>query len=128
MALSPLDGRSSGPVLADPVVPLRLAQLLPPHVQRVPEEIRYAHARDGRRVLEREEDALPRALVRGELEDVLPLVEDGSLGHLVFWIPHQRVRERALARSVRSHQGVDLALVHGQGKTLQYGLPVDRDV
>src|SRR4051812_119257 len=107
---------------------LCLAHLLAPDRQRLTQEVRHAHAGDRRGVLEREKDAPARALVRGKLQDVLALVEDLTVGHLVLGISHQRVRERALTRAVRTHQGMDLALVHREVEPLQDGLAVDPDV
>ena len=43
-----------------------------------------------------------------------PFEQDAALGHLVGGVAHERVGERGLARAVRAHQGVRLALLHGQ--------------
>ena len=83
-------------------------------VDRAAQEARHRHARDGVRVLEREEEAALRALVRAERHEVLAVEEDLALGDLVRGMPHQRVRERRLARAVRAHDRVDLVLVHGE--------------
>ena len=66
------------------------------------------------RVLEGEEEAGVRALVRLGLRDVLALEEDRALGDLVAGVPEQRVRERRLAGAVGAHQRVDLAVVDRQ--------------
>ena len=58
------------------------------------------------RVLEREEEAALRALVRPELGDVLAVEEDLALGHLVGRVAHERVGEGGLPGAVRPHDGV----------------------
>src|SRR6185436_3835469 len=81
-----------------------------------------------RRILEREEKPLPAAFVGAPLRDVLSLEENRPVGDLVLGVTHEHAREGALARTVRSHDGVDLALVHGQVDSLQDRLPIDGDV
>jgi len=53
-------------------------------------------------------------LVGPELDNVLPVEENLSLGDLVRRVAHQRVRERALPGAVRPHDGVHLVRVDGQ--------------
>ena len=77
---------------------------------------RDAEAGDGRRVLEREEHAEARALVRRELEEVAALPQDlAALDH-VGRVAHQRIGERRLARAVGAHDRVDLALGRRSGR------------
>src|SRR5690606_30084030 len=45
--------------------------------------------------------------------------DDLALGDLEVGVPHDHVREGGLARAVRAHEGVDLALVHGQVEALE---------
>jgi hypothetical protein len=80
-------------------------------VDRGAEKVRHGHAGDGVRVLEREEEASLRALIGLELEEALAVEEDLALGDLVRRVPHQRVGERGLARSVRTHHRVHLGNV-----------------
>ncbi len=75
-------------------------------VDRASQEARHGDARDRVRVLEREEEAALRALVRPELGDVLAVEEDLALGHLVRRVAHERVREGGLPGAVRPHDGV----------------------
>src|SRR5437667_1219128 len=70
---------------------LLLAPLLPARGQGHAQEVGDAHAGDRRRILEREEEALPAPLVRGQLEKVLSVQEDLPLGHLVLRVAHECV-------------------------------------
>ena len=87
-------------------------------VERAPDEAGDAQPGDRRRVLEREEEAEPRALVGRELEQVAALPEDlAALDH-VRRVAHQCVREGRLARAVGAHDRVDLALGRPSGRSL----------
>src|SRR5690606_32429150 len=61
-----------------------------------------------------EEDALGGALGRIELENALAVVEDVALGYLIVLAARQDVRQRRLAGAVRTHDGGDLAGLHGK--------------
>ena len=76
-------------------------------------------AGDRGRVLEGEEEAEPGALVGRQLEDVAALPEDLAALDDVGRVAHQRVGEGRLARAVRAHDRVDLALADGQVDPLQ---------
>jgi hypothetical protein len=65
-------------------------------------------------ILEREEEAALRTLVRAERHEVLAAEENLALGDLVRGMSHQRVGERRLSRAVRAHDRVDLVLVHSE--------------
>ena len=80
------------------------------------------------RVLEGHEQAHPGALVGVGLGDVLALEDDLTLGHLEPRMAHDRVGERRLARAVRAHQRVDLALADGQIHTPEDLLLTGADV
>ena len=98
-------------------------------VDRGAQEARDGHAGDRVRVLEREEEAALRALVRLELGHVLAVEEDLALGDLVGRVAHQRVRERRLAGAVRAHDRVDLVRVDREVDALDdLGAVLERDV
>ena len=80
------------------------------------------------RVLEGEEHAEPRPLVGLELQHVLAHELDGAVRDLVARMAHEHVRERALARPVRAHDGVDLALAHLEVEALEDLAALDLDV
>ena len=81
------------------------------------------------RILEREEQTLLRTLVGAELGDVLAVEQDLALCDLVGRVTHQRVRQRGLPRSVRSHDRVLLVPVHREVDTLDdLGAVFQRDV
>ena len=61
-------------------------------------------------------------------EEVLAVEQDLAVGHLVAGLAGQHIGERRLARAVRAHDGVHLALVHGEVETLEDLLAVDGDV
>ena len=48
---------------------------------------------------------------------------DRAVGHLVRWVAHDRVAQRALARAVGAHQRVGLATVDREVTPLRIGLP-----
>src|SRR6185437_7989443 len=60
------------------------------------------------------EDAITGAFVRVHVEEILAVVGDLARGDLVFGMPGQRAGQRALARSVRTHDGVHFAGVDMQ--------------
>jgi hypothetical protein len=66
------------------------------------------------RILQREEQTRVRALPRLHREDVGAVERHRSSEDLVARPPHQHVRQRRLARSVRAHDDVDLAAAHDQ--------------
>ena len=66
-----------------------------------------------------EKESGPCPLVRGELDDALPLPGDVAGGDPVLGVTQQRVGQGRLARAVRAHQGMDLALGDGQGQALE---------
>ena len=86
--------------------------------QRGAQEVDGAHTGDRGRVLEAEEEAEPRAGVGREREQVLAAEGDRAAGDDVLGVTHERVRERALARAVRPHERVDLALLPPRGRRL----------
>ena len=75
------------------------------------EEAGHGHAGHGVRVLEGEEEAALRALVRPQLEDAFAVEEDVALGDLVARVAHERVGERGLSGPVRAHDRVHLVRV-----------------
>ena len=70
------------------------------------------------RVLEGEEEAALRALVRTELRQVLAVEEDLALGDLVRGMTHECVRERRLPGAVGAHDGVLLPEIDLEVDTL----------
>ena len=86
-----------------------LVDALEAGVERGADERRDAQAGDGGRVLEGEEQAEARPLVRGQGEDVATLPADLAAGHDVRRMAGERVGERGLARAVGPHDRVDLA-------------------
>ena len=94
------------------------------------QKARQRHARNLDRGLEAQEQAGARALVGGELGDVLAVKDDAAVVDRVNGVAHDQVAEGGLAGAVGSHQNVGLAggdvevdvvedglLVHGGGQT-----------
>ena len=90
-------------------VELGLAAVFADLVDRGFQEVGVVHAGDLDRVLEGEEDAAPRPLLRGQLRDVLAPVADFAGGDLVSLAAGDHMGERALARPVRTHHRVGFA-------------------
>ena len=76
--------------------------------QGLPQELDHRDAGDRLRVLEGEEHPRLGPLVARPVGDVVALERDGPGGDLVLGRAHQRVAERALARPVGTHHGMDL--------------------
>jgi hypothetical protein len=93
-------------------VELLEAVVLSLRVERGLEEVGVGDAGDLDRVLKRHEHALAGALVGIHPEKIAPLVGDRSVRDLVFGMPREGTRERALAGSIRAHDGVHFAGLH----------------
>ncbi len=78
---------------------------------RVPQEVGDLHAGDRDRVLERQVQTFSGPLVGFHLEHVLAVELDRAVGDFIVRMTSQSVSERAFARAVRTHQGMDLARV-----------------
>src|SRR4029079_5523990 len=95
--------------------PLPLAR----SIDRGAQEVEVADARDLDRVLEREEEALARALLGLEREQVQAVVRDRAASDIVAGTAREHVRERRLAGTVRSHDRVHLARVDREVESLE---------
>ncbi len=79
-------------------------------------------------ILERQEHALGGALVRVHFQQVFALEQDLATGDFVSGFTGDDVGERRLAGAVRPHDGVDLALVHGQRQPMENLAILDTDL
>ena len=79
------------------------------------------------RVLEREEKPLAGAFVGFQAEDFLAVEQDAAAGDLVIRVAGDGLGQRAFARAVQAHDGVNLALGHFQVEAFDDGLVVDAD-
>ena len=105
---------------------LRQAEGAAPLVDGEAEEVRVRHARDLDRVLEGEEDALLRAVLRLEVQQVLSIaILRGAARHLVRRVAHEHLGEGALARAVRPHDRVHLAALHLEVDALEDSVVLD---
>ena len=64
------------------------------------------------RILHRQEEATPGALPGRQAQELLTVDRDRATSHLVLVAAHERVRQRRLAGSVRSHDRVHLTGTH----------------
>ena len=80
------------------------------------------------RVLEREEDARARPLVRLHLQDRLPVDEDVALGDRVVRVAGDRLGHRGLAGAVRPHDRMDFSGIDRQGHAFDDFLVSSGDV
>ena len=85
------------------------APLLPLGVDGGFHEVGVAHAGNLHGILESQEDAGPGAFLGREGEQVAAVIGDGAFGHFKGFTAGQDGRQRALARAVGSHDGVDFA-------------------
>ena len=88
-------------------VELWLTEVLALGVERRLEKVGVGDAGDLDRILERHEHAFAGALVGIHLEEVVPVVEHFAGGDDVFGVTGESACERAFARAVRPHDGVD---------------------
>ena len=79
---------------------------------RMAEEVGHLDAGDGDRPLEGHEQPRAGPLVRFEGQQVDPVELDGPAGDLVTGMTHHGKTERALARTVGTHQRMDLAAMN----------------
>ena len=63
-----------------------------------------------------------------EIEQILTLIDYLALGHMVAFAPRQHIGQRALARPVGAHDGMDLAGANLKIDTAQDLLAVDSGV
>src|SRR5690606_11801836 len=82
------------------------APMTPHRVDRGLEEVRVGDARDLHRVLEREEQAFACALLGLELEQVAAVPDHRAALHGEAVPSREHLRQRALARAVRPHDGM----------------------
>src|SRR5581483_3801041 len=90
-------------------VHLRQTAVLALRIQGSLQEIDVVHARDLDRVLKPQEQSLVSAFLGLEAEQVAAIERHASCGDLVSRPPGEHVGEGALARAVRSHDGVHFA-------------------
>jgi len=78
-------------------------------VQRGLQQVHIVDAGNFNRILESEKQAGARALLGAHRQQIAALEGHGSLGDFVVFAAGQHLRQRALAGTVRSHDGVNLA-------------------
>src|SRR5262249_7440140 len=83
-------------------------------VERGLEEVGVVHTRNLDWILERHEHALARARFGIHREQIPPVVQHLPRGHLVFRVSRQHASQCAFARTVRSHDRVDLSGIDRQ--------------
>jgi hypothetical protein len=109
-------------------VELRLPERLAARVAGHAQEVDVGDAWDLNGALEAEEQALVRALLGLQVEQVLALVRGAAAGDLVVGVAHEHLTQRGLARAVLAHDRVHLALAHGQAHAVEDLLPALHDL
>ena len=92
-----------------------LAAILADRVQRRAQEIGVADAGNLDGILKRQEHAFAGGVFGLHRQQVLAVEEDFAAGDVVALAARQHLRQRALARAVRAHDGVDFAGVRPSG-------------
>jgi hypothetical protein len=100
---------------------LGLAAVLALGVVGLLQQVDVLHPGDLHRVLEAQQQAFAGALLGLQCEQILAHVFHGAAGHLVAVAAAEDLAERALARAVRTHDGVDLARLHLEVDALEDG-------
>ena len=92
------------------------------------EEVGVHDARDLDWILEGQEHALARPLLRRHRGQIAPPIEDASARDRVAVAACQRIGKRALAGAVRAHHGMHLAFRDLKVEPVQNFLVIDLDV
>src|SRR2546425_7649713 len=92
------------------------------------EKVGRAHPRDLDRILKGEENSPARSRFRRHRQQISSLEEHPATRHLVGLPACKDIRQGALARPVRAHDGVHLAGAHPEIKPTKNLLPVDARV
>ena len=87
-----------------------LADGIEPRLQ----EVGSANPGDFDRVLKGQEDALASAVFRGHLQQILPFKAHLAGRDLIGFPSSEDMCQGALARAIRTHNGMDLAGIHRQ--------------
>ena len=93
--------------------------MLADRVHRLAEKVVHAHSRQFYRILKCQENALFGTFVRIHIEQILTLVDRRAARYFIVLTSCQHGCERALAGSVRSHDGVNLTRVHREVDALE---------
>ena len=109
-----------------------LAELLALHVADArttcgngAQEAADGHAGNLDRRLEAQEKARVRALVSGQVCDILAIERNFAAGYRIFRVAHDHVAKGGFAGAVRAHQHVGLTCAHGQVNVVQDDLLVN---
>ena len=86
------------------------------------EEVGHRHARNLYRILEREKQSLVCAVLWLHVEQVLAVEQSHTLGHLIERVACEHGAECRLARTVRTHDGMDLAIIYREVDASKYFL------
>src|SRR6266511_4691365 len=76
------------------------------------QDVGGAHPRDRNGVLKRQKNPCAGTSLRGHLHQIVALVEYLASGDVIVLSPGQHLGQRALARPIGAHHGMDLAGVH----------------
>src|SRR6185503_5787463 len=85
--------------------------------------VRYARHFD--RILKGHEHTFARPFIGRHLQKVLPFIENLALGYLVRRMARENFSEGRFARTIRTHDGVDLALLDGEIDPLKNGIAIN---
>jgi hypothetical protein len=94
--------------------------MLADRVQAGFEQVHVVDAGDFHRILKRQEHAFARAFFRRQRQQVFAFVCNGAGGDFIALATGEHLRERALARAVRAHDGVHLADPDFEIQTVQH--------
>ena len=102
--------------------------VFPVFVHRSAHEVHHAHARNFDRVLETQEQALAAPVFGRHREEVFSVEHDLAFRNGEGGITHEHAAERTLARTVRAHDGMNLAVADSKVDALQYLFAIDAGV
>src|SRR5690606_27938097 len=96
-----------------------LITLFPAGVDRRPQEVGNAHARDFTGILEAEKESRTGALIGFHLQKIFAVEINPAGSDLITRMARQSIGQRALSRTVGTHEGVDLAALDLQRNALE---------
>ena len=80
------------------------------------------------RILKGQKHAFAGGLFRLHVQQIFAVEEHFALGHVVGFAARQHLRQRALARSVRAHDGMHFAGIDRQVNALENFVAIDLGV
>ena len=103
----------------------RLSFVLALFIHGSAHKVHHAYSRNLYRILEREEQTCMATVFRTQFQQILTFENHRAFGYLKRRMTDQYRRKGTLSRTVRSHDGMNLALLDAEVDTFQYFFAID---